>query len=278
MTLRIIARLDIKGNQLCKGIHLEGLRYLGPAAQFSEFYYNQGVDELLYMDAVASLYQRNSLADIIKETAQNIFVPLTVGGGIRTLKDIENILTAGADKVALNSEAVKNPKFLQDAIKHFGASTIVSSIVTKKKADGTHTCFIHNARDDAEKDAIEWVKEVNNMGVGEVLLTSIDQEGTGKGFDYSLAQKAIEVTNVPFVISGGGGALEHIKKVAQIGVSGLTLSAMVHYDAVQNFEETTDNIADFKIIGERKIVKNFQTTNIFEIKEYLNQNNIRCRL
>jgi cyclase len=116
------------------------------------------------------------------------------------------------------------------------------------------------------------------MGVGEVLLTSIDQEGTGKGFDYSLAQKAIEVTNVPFVISGGGGALEHIKKVAQIGVSGLTLSAMVHYDAVQNFEETTDNIADFKIIGERKIVKNFQTTNIFEIKEYLNQNNIRCRL
>ena len=184
--IRIIPRLDIKGPNLVKGIHLEGLRVLGKPEDFAKLYYEQGADELIYQDTVASLYQRNSLTDIITKTAKNIFIPITVGGGLRTLDDINKVLRAGADKVAINTAAIKNPNFITEASRAFGSSTIVVAIETIKQPNNSYLAYTDNGREYTGVDAISWAKEVEEHGAGEILLTSIDQEGTGNGFDLEL--------------------------------------------------------------------------------------------
>ena len=281
MIPRIIARLDIKGNQLCKGIHLEGLRYLGPVHAFAKHYYEQGADELLFMDAVASLYQRNSLHDIIEETAKNTFIPLTVGGGIRSIEDIQSVLNAGADKVAINSEALKRPEFLKESIERFGASTICVSIVTKRNVDGRLTCYIHNARDNTHKNALEWVEEVNNIGVGEIVLTSIDQEGTGLGYDLDFIKQVSDMVNVPLVISGGAGKLSDIESgLKQAPVSGISVSSMIHYDAIKTVPEiegSKSQESSFAVLNEKKAFDKIETASIPKIKEYLTKHGIECR-
>jgi len=210
LALRIIPRLDIKGPNLVKGIHLEGLRVLGKPEAFAKFYYEQGADELFYQDVVASLYGRNSLQEIISRTAKEIFIPLTVGGGIRNIEDISNMLQAGADKVSINTSAISNPEFIRLASNIFGSSTIVISIEAIKQPDGSYIAFTDNGRNSSGREVISWVKEIEQLGAGEILLTFVDQEGSGKGFDLILAKQICDAVKIPIVIHGGVGNMQHV--------------------------------------------------------------------
>jgi len=185
-TVRIIPRLDIKGPNLVKGIHLEGLRVLGKPSDFARYYYESGADEIMFMDVVASLYERNSLHDIISETARSIFIPITVGGGLRSISDIKEVLRAGADKVCLNTAAINNPNLIKEATRMFGSSTIVVAIEAIKGNDGKYLAYTDNGREYTGVEVIEWAKKLDEMRVGEIVLTSVDREGTGEGFDMEL--------------------------------------------------------------------------------------------
>ncbi|MAI75709.1 MAG: imidazole glycerol phosphate synthase cyclase subunit, partial [Rickettsiales bacterium] len=178
---RIISRLDIKGPNLVKGINLEGLRVLGNPDFFSKHYYEDGADEVIYHDCVASLYEKKYLLEFINKTSSNVFIPLSVGGGIKTLKDIELILKNGADKVFINSAAIKKPRFLDVAVKNFGSSTISISIEANKKNNGEYYCFYDYGRETSVKKVKNWTEEVQSRGVGEIILTSIARDGTGEG-------------------------------------------------------------------------------------------------
>jgi imidazole glycerol-phosphate synthase subunit HisF len=175
---RIIPRLDIKGPNLVKGIHLEGLRALGKPSCFAKKYYEDGADELLLMDVVASLYERNSLHNIISETAKNVSIPITVGGGLRTLNDIKEVLRAGADKVSINTAAIKNPDLIRNASLKFGSSTIVIAIEAIKNENGNYYCFTDNGREYSGIEVLSWVKKIQKLGAGEIIITSVDNEGT----------------------------------------------------------------------------------------------------
>ena len=185
MNHRVIARLDIKGPNLVKGVHLEGLRVLGKPSVFAEKYYSEGVDELMYQDVVASLYERNSLEEFIEKTAENIFIPMTVGGGIRTIKDIRKILRAGADKVSINTVAIKNPEFIREAAEYFGSSTIVVSMEVIKQSNGKYFLFTDNGREYTGIDIEYWVEKIQLLGAGEFVVTSVDRDGTMKGLDIN---------------------------------------------------------------------------------------------
>ena len=190
--IRIIPKLDIKGPNLVKGIHLEGLRVLGTPEDFAKYYYENGADELIFQDIVASLYERNSLHDIVSRTAKNIFIPLTVGGGLRTIDDINNVLRSGADKVSINTGAVRNKSFIREASRKFGSSTIVVAIEAIKQANGEYYCFIDNGREETGIEVTAWAREIEELGAGELIITSVDREGTGEGFDIDLIKKINE--------------------------------------------------------------------------------------
>ena len=172
--IRIIPRLDVKGPNLVKGVHLEGLRVLGKPEEFASKYYLEGADELIYIDVVASLYGRKNLLEIVERAAQQIFIPLTAGGGIRTFDDIKNLLRAGADKVAINTAGIRNPRFIKEAAQSFGSQCIVVSIEAKSRENGRYEAFTDNGREKTGKDVFEWAKEAVDLGAGEILVTSID--------------------------------------------------------------------------------------------------------
>lgn len=220
--MRIIARLDIKNNHVIKGIHLEGLRKVGDPEELALKYTNPRVDELLFMDAVASLYDRNSLFPVIEKACRNVFIPVTVGGGIRTIEDIQLALRSGADKVAINTQAVRNPDFIRMASERFGAQAIVGSIETKGRQ-----AYISNGREPTGKDAVEWAYELQRLGAGELIITSIDKEGTKKGFDVDLI-KEINELNIPVVACGGLGHPDHIKELPK-NVS-IACASVLHYN------------------------------------------------
>src|SRR3972149_8987894 len=215
--IRIIPRLDIKGPNLVKGIHLEGLRVLGSPEKFAQHYYETGADEILYMDVVASLYGRNSLHSSIEKTARGIFIPLTVGGGLRNLEDIRNVLRAGADKVSLNTAAIKNPLFIKEASRKFGSSTIVISIEAIKQPDGKYFAYTDNGREFTGIEVLTWAKKVEELGAGEIMITSIDREGTGGGYDIELTKMIAGAVDIPVIACGGAGKLEHIIRVISEG-------------------------------------------------------------
>tara|TARA_B100000963_G_scaffold266236_1_gene234423 strand:+ start:11191 stop:12039 length:849 start_codon:yes stop_codon:yes gene_type:complete len=279
-TIRIIPRLDIKGPNLVKGIHLEGLRVLGSPADFAEYYYQNGADELLFMDVVASLYDRNSLHSIISRTAENIFIPLTVGGGLRTIDDIKSVLRAGADKVSLNTAAIKNPLIIKEAAQKFGSSTIVVAIEAIKQDDGRYFCFIDNGREHTGIEVVDWAKKVQDLGAGEIIITSVDREGTGKGFDKDLIEKVSSVTNVPLIIHGGAGNKDHYKEVLdKFDIDGISSSAIFHYDFIKNNKNIVQNSNegnyDFLLSG--RSVKNIKSTSISDLKSFLIKNNFKIR-
>lgn len=228
--IRIIARLDIKGPNLIKGIHLEGLRVVGDPHAFANRYAEQSIDEILYMDAVASLYGRNSLIDIVESTSKNIFIPITVGGGIRSVDDAWKLFKAGADKIALNTAAIKTPSLISDIAQRFGNQSVVLSVEAKRLASGRWEAYIDNGREHTGVDACDWVQEAESLGVGEIMLTSIDQEGTQKGFDLALTNTVAELVNVPIIASGGAGSLEHINEVIQHGADAVALAHILHYE------------------------------------------------
>lgn len=227
---RLIARLDIKGPNLIKGIHLEGLRVIGSPNEHALRYYLQGADELIYMDCVASLYGRNHLGDIIKDAAQNIFVPMTVGGGIRSVEDATQILRAGADKVAVNTAAIANPQLISDIARSFGSQCMVLSIEAKQIGLGQWQAFTDNGREYTGLDVIEWAKRGVAMGAGEILLTSIDREGTRKGFDIELVKAVTQAVSVPVIASGGMGKPEDlIDVVREGGADAVAMADILHY-------------------------------------------------
>ena len=232
--VRVIARLDIKNNFLIKGIHLEGLRKIGNPYEFSKRYFQTGIDEIIYMDAVASLYKRNSLNQIIEETSKNIFIPITVGGGVRTIDDAHKILRSGADKVALNTAAIKNPRLIEELSNRFGSSTIVISIEAKKLLNGKWEAYINNGREKTGIDVIEWSRDVEKLGAGEILLTSVDQEGTGKGFDNNLIKSVTENVMIPVIASGGMGKLQHFTDVVKSSnCDGVAMANILHYSKIK---------------------------------------------
>ena len=228
--VRIIPRLDIKGPNLVKGIHLEGLRVLGRPEVFARAYYEQGADELLYMDIVASLYGRNSLTEIVEQTAREIFVPLTVGGGVRSVDDFKTLLRAGADKVAVNTAAIRDPKILTEAALAFGAQCVVLSLEAMRQPDGRWEAFTDNGRERTGVDAIEWAKRAEKLGAGEILLTSVDREGTKKGYDLELIRAVSDSVSIPVIASGGAGAPEHFRDAVEQGrADAVACANLLHY-------------------------------------------------
>ena len=228
--MRTIARIDIKNDSVIKGINLEGLRKIGDPVKIAKEYYTSGIDELLIIDSVASLYGRNNLFDLIKKIANEIFVPITLGGGIRSLKDIENALNSGADKVAINSKALENPNFLKEATSNFGESTITVNIEAKKIDESSWEAYKFCGRERTNLNVNDWINTIQDRGCGEILLTSIDKEGTETGFDIDLIKNVYEIIKKPLIISGGCGSLDDIKKVSKKfkNVS-VALASVLHY-------------------------------------------------
>jgi cyclase len=227
--IRLIARLDVKGENLIKGVHLEGLRVIGEPKEFAKKYYEQNADELIYMDIVASLYGRSNLLDIVRRTAKDVFVPVTVGGGVRTVTDVGNLLRAGADKIAINSAAVRRPELITEVARKFGSQCMVLSIEAKRHGMGKWEIYTDCGREKSGLDAIEWACKGVALGAGEILITSIDQEGTRKGFDTELTLEISKLVNVPVIASGGYGQVEHLDDVVRAGADAVAVADALHY-------------------------------------------------
>jgi len=227
--VRLIARLDVKAPNLVKGIQLEGLRKMGDPNEFARRYYEQGVDELFYADIVASLYERNSLLDIIETTTDDIFVPITVGGGLRSVDDVAAALRAGADKVSINTAAINNPQIISDVARRFGSQCMVLSI--QAKCNGDHwEAYYDNGREHSHLDVVEWAKQGQALGAGEIVLTSVDKEGTGKGFDVDLVKAVTDVVTIPVIASGGMGKLDDLDEVVERGhADAVAMAHILHY-------------------------------------------------
>lgn len=232
--LRIIPRLDIKGKNLIKGIQLEGLRVMGDPQEFALRYYHAGADELVYMDIVASLYGRNNLSDIIKRAADQVFIPITVGGGIRSVEDARHILRSGADKVAINTAAIARPDLISEVARRFGSQAMVLSIEAKQVTPGKWEAYTDNGRERTGLDVLQWVRKGVEMGAGEILLTSVDREGTRKGFDIELIRQVSAGVPVPVIASGGMGDIDDFLKAAQEGrADGISMADALHYNRLQ---------------------------------------------
>lgn len=227
--IRLIARLDVKDQYVVKGIQLEGLRRIGDPNDLALQYYEAGIDEIIYLDTVASLYERNNLSDIVKSATQNIFIPICVGGGIRTVEDVKIALAAGADKVAVNTGAVKRPELIREIADSFGTQCMVVSIQAKRKSDGGWEAYYDNGREHSARDVIQWVKEAVNNGAGEVFLTSVDRDGTMSGMDIALVQEVCASVNVPVIVSSGVATVDDICEAAKAGASGVAIASILHY-------------------------------------------------
>jgi imidazole glycerol-phosphate synthase subunit HisF len=248
--IRLIARIDINNNYVVKGMCLEGLRKVGKPNDLALKYYNDGIDEILFLDAVASLYERNSLIKILRQACKEVFVPITIGGGIKTIDDIKDALSAGADKVAINSQAVRDISFIKEASEIFGSQAIVGSVVARRHRYSWEA-FVDNGKHRTYKNAIEWAQELEAAGVGEIVITSIDNEGKKKGYDIELAKQITDTVKIPVIASGGAGSSQHILDVChQTDCDAVAIASILHY----NIEE------------------------VKEIKQFLAKNNIKVRI
>jgi len=280
-TIRVIPRLDIKGPNLVKGIHLEGLRVLGKPSDFAKYYYEQGADELMFMDVVASLYERNSLHDIISETAKKIFIPITVGGGLRTISDIKEVLRAGADKVCLNTAAIKRPQLIKEASRTFGSSTIVVAIEAIKENNGKYLAYTDNGREFTGVDVFEWAQRVDEFGAGEIVITSVDNEGTGQGFDVDLVKKISNLVSIPVIAHGGVGKPEDSLKVLKGShpADALMISSLFHYHYIKENESKVSNEeGNVEFLKQKRNFHTFEPCSINDLKKTLTENKIECRL
>lgn len=225
--LRIIARLDIKGPNVVKGIHMEGLRVVGKPVDLAKKY-AQEADEILYIDTVASLYGRNQLTALLEETTNDVFVPITVGGGIGSVGHAETVFKSGADKVAINTAAIRSPSVISGISNRIGAQGVVVSIQAKRTSQGWEA-YTDCGRERTGRDAVAWAEEAVDRGAGEILLTSIDQEGTQKGFDLDLIYACSDIP-VPLVACGGMGTIEHAKQALDAGADAIALASALHYN------------------------------------------------
>lgn len=227
--IRLIARLDVKGKNLVKGIQYEGLRKLGDPHDFAKRYYEQGIDELLYLDTVASLYGRNNLSDILQKTTQDIFIPITAGGGLRSVEDVGLVLKMGADKAAVNTAALHRPELISELAKAYGSQCVVLSVQAKRWESGWEAYF-DNGRERSGKDALDWIRQAEHWGAGEVLITSVDAEGRQKGMDQELIAAVRQATELPVIAAGGVSCAEDIVKAANEGADAVSVASILHYD------------------------------------------------
>jgi cyclase len=230
--MRIIARLDVKNNFVIKGINFEGLRKIGDPLKLAKKYYEEKIDEIMFIDAVASLYDRNNLFDIIDQSTKEIFCPITLGGGIRTLEDIEKALKSGADKVAINSHAIENPQFIKQAVENFGSSTILVNIEAKK-IDNDWEIYKYYGREKTGIKLLEWLDTVQEMNCGEIILTSIDKEGLQKGLDFKLLDYINNKINRPLIFSGGFNNLDELKKIKKHPFISISIASVLHYQILK---------------------------------------------
>jgi cyclase len=228
--IRLIARLDIKGKNLIKGIHLEGLRVIGIPNEFALRYYADGADELIFMDSVASLYGRNHLDEIIREAARNVFIPITVGGGVRSVEDAKQLLRVGADKIAINTAAVANPALITQISEEIGSQSLVISIEAKQNAERGWEVYTQNGREKTGIDVVEWASRAVDLGAGELLITSVDREGTRKGLDIELIKVISNQISAPIIVSGGVGNAEDVVNAVNNGfVDAVAMADILHY-------------------------------------------------
>ncbi len=282
--LRVIPRLDIKGPNLVKGVHLEGLRVLGKPWSFARAYYRGGADELIYIDAVASLYGRNSLLEIVRKTAENIFIPLTVGGGVRSVHDMRDLLCAGADKIAINTGAVNNPDLITQGAALFGSQCVVGSIQAKL-INGKYFVFTDNGREATEREVVPWALRLVELGAGEILVTSIDREGTAAGYDLDLIAELADVLTVPLIVGGGCGRIDHMLEAAKnAGVDAVCASSLFHYQFLKSAQEDESfaeegNVEFLKSHrGEREFMTSrLLPADIKQVKFSLKANGVSCR-
>lgn len=247
---RLIARLDIKGPNLIKSIRFEGLKVIGDPHDYAKKYYKDGIDEIIYIDTVATLYERVGIHKLVKETVKDTFIPITVAGGIRSIEDVDLLLRSGADKVAVNTAAVKNPKIISNISKKFGSQCMVVSIEASKKNSKEWNVYTDNGRENSGIDVIEWAEKVSKLGAGEILLTSVNYDGTCKGFDSELIKKVANCVSIPVIASGGFG-----KPI--------------------DFENAVNNCdADAVAVGS---ALHYKLTSIQEIKKYLKERSISIR-
>jgi cyclase len=267
-----------------KGIHLEGLRALGRPEKFAKHYYQNGADELIYIDTVASLYERNNILDFVEKTAKDIFIPLTVGGGIRSLSDIKNALRSGADKVAINTAAIKDPTLIETASKRFGSSTIVVLVEAIQQSDGTYEAFCQNGREPTGRDAVSWAIEAADRGAGELLVTSVDREGRGEGYEIDLTKQIANSTSVPVIASGGAGTQDHVSEAITEGeADAVCMASMLHYNiADQTRQEEISKVEQLEegnthFLKSGSIPNFIQTTTLPKLKQHLNDSGINVR-
>ena len=278
MIKRIIARLDIKNNFLVKGMHLEGLRILGYPEFFAEKYFEENIDEIIFQDIVASLYKRNQLSSLTNKISKNIFVPITVGGGIRNINDIKEVLVNGADRVSINTAAVNDKKFIKESVKLFGSSTITIMIETLKVGE-KYKVFTDSGRTETNIDTFDWIKEVQDMRVGEIILTSINNEGTGKGFDLDLYEKASTICKISLLAHGGTKNLEDVYKLfLNTDIDGVVVASAFHF----NYYKELLIKKEILLQGSTSFLVNKDKKNIFffgiqDLKKYLKSKNINIR-
>ncbi len=229
MPIRVIPRIDIKGFNVVKGIHLEGLRVVGQPAEMALNYYQMGADEIILIDVVASLYNRKIKSEVLSQAVKNIFVPVIMGGGVRSVDDAALLFRIGADKVAINTAALNNPKLLTQISDHFGSQSVVLSIEAKK-CGASWEAYANNGRDKTGIDVIEWIEYAQTLGIGELLLTSIDFEGTQTGFDIELISRVAPLVDIPLIVCGGFGESNHLKELIEYHrLDGIVISSALHY-------------------------------------------------
>ena len=248
---RIIPCLDIKDGRVVKGINFVNIRDAGDPVEAAIEYEKQGADEIAFLDITATHEKRNIMINIIEKAAENVFMPITVGGGIRTIEDIRSLFAAGADKVSINSEAVKNPDFIKEAANKFGSQAVIAAIDAKSREDGSWEVVIAGGRKRTGLDAVDWAKTMENFGAGEILLTSMDKDGMKTGYDIELTKAVSQAVTIPVIASGGVGTMEHFYEGFQYGLADAALAASVFH---------------------------FQEMTILEVKEYLKNKNIPVRL
>ncbi len=230
LSKRIIPCLDVKNGRVVKGVNFVALQDVGDPVECAKAYNQQGADEIVFLDITATHEQRDTIVDVVRETAQQVFVPLTVGGGIRSIEDFKKLLRAGADKVSVNSAAVRNPQLIRDAAVKFGSQCVVAAIDARLTEDGSYHVVVNGGRIDTGLDAVQWARQVQELGAGEILLTSMDADGTKNGFDIPLLNAVCGVSEVPVIASGGCGCLEHFAQVFEESRADAALAAsLFHY-------------------------------------------------
>ncbi len=229
---RIIPCLDVKDGQVVKGVNFVGLKDVGDPVEVARRYNEEGADELTFLDITASSDNRDTIVDIVAKVAREVFIPLTVGGGIRKLKDIYKLLNVGCDKVCINSAAIKRPELIDEGAKRFGSQCIVTAIDVKRNEEGSYNVYLNGGRVNTGIDALEWAKEAVGRGSGEILLTSMDADGTKVGFELNITEQISKSVNVPVIASGGAGSMEHIKEVFEHGADAALAASIFHYKEI----------------------------------------------